>query len=72
MKLNPIERLARDICWAGFTSPAAVIGKTRASYWRDISPDAREEYRQEARRFAWLLNRVPVRTLDGVKLPKGE
>ncbi len=69
---DPIERLARDICWAGFLSPAAIIGKTRASYWKSLPEDTRESYRMQATEFAWLLERLPSATLTAVRKLQSE
>ena len=56
--MSPIETLARDICWAGFTTKQAKTGKTKASYWRAIAETAREGYRNDARWFFWTLKKL--------------
>lgn len=59
--MSPIEKLARDICWAGF------IGKpptphTKASYWRQISPEARADYLRSARYWVAIAKKTkPLR-----------
>ena len=55
---NPIEKLAAEICWLGFVHPASKRGKTKASYWKSLPESTRQDYRCEARRFAYLLDRV--------------
>jgi hypothetical protein len=65
-KMAPIEKLAREICWAGFTSPGAKIGKTKASYWKSITENSRKNYIADAHRFAFLLARVSVDVLNEV------
>lgn len=55
MKRNAIERLAREICWREFLAPESV-GKTKAAYWRDLPEISKDEYRNDARFFARVLN----------------
>ena len=61
-RLTIVEKLAREICWSGFMSPKAV-GKTKAAYWKSISPKARADYIREAYRFAFLMRRVDFKIL---------
>lgn len=63
-KNTPIEKLAREICWAGFITPEARKGKTKAGYWKSITENARMDYRAEASRFAFLMKRVSVDVLN--------
>lgn len=65
-RLTPVEKLAREICWLGFTHPLVKKGKTKASYWKTICEDARKGYRAEAEHFIYLLKRVPVDLLNEV------
>lgn len=64
-KLSPIEKLAREICWMGF-SPEGRIGKTKAAYWRAISGIARKGYREDALQFAHLLKHIDVNLLNEI------
>lgn len=52
--VTPIDKLDREICWAGFTTREARKGKTKARYWRSITEKARDGYRDDAR---WLFGR---------------
>lgn len=61
---DPIEKLAREICWLGFSHPDATRGKTKASYWKSLPESTRQNYRGDARQFAYLLDRVPVDLLN--------
>lgn len=53
--MTDIEKLARDICWAGFHIPPKG-GKVK--YWARITPGARESYIRTAKEFIWLANRL--------------
>lgn len=54
-----IERLARDICWAGFSNATQKAHPdTKVSYWKRIAEDTRRDYIREAERFVWLLKRL--------------
>ena len=64
-RLSPIERLARDICWIGFVNPK-LAGTTKITYWNRLPETTRTKYRDEAKRFAFLLERVPLDTLNAV------
>lgn len=64
--LNPVEKLAREICWLGFTHPSFRIGKTKASYWASLPEPTRERYRLDAAQFVWIVNKINKRVLDGV------
>lgn len=67
-RIDPMEKLAREICWAGFVHPGAREGKSKAKYWKAISESAREGYRLEARQFAYLLERIDCEVLNDVHL----
>lgn len=56
-RLTEIEKLARDICWAGF-SDATKREDTKAKYWKTIAPAARADYMQEAKYFAFLARKL--------------
>jgi hypothetical protein len=64
--MAPIEKLAREICWAGFSCAEARKGKTKAKYWRDISGLARQMHLSEAGRFAYLLGAIEPSVLKEV------
>jgi hypothetical protein len=57
-----IERLARDICWAGFGKwqPSC----TSTEYWNSISEDARRDYRLQARGLLFLVKRFGLKRLE--------
>lgn len=66
-RMTPIEKIAREICWLGFRHPLATKGKTKASYWKEITEEARQLYRNEAANFIYLFKRVPVNLLNEVE-----
>lgn len=63
-KMNVIEKLAREICWAGFTTKEGRAGKTKVSYWRSLPADTRLGYVREAEQFAWIYKRVSADVLN--------
>lgn len=66
---DPVEVLAREICWAGFTTTSPrMVSCTKAAYWREISQDARDDYLNEARRFIFLYHRIPCDVLNACEL----
>jgi hypothetical protein len=65
-RLTPIEKLAREICWAGFATKPGRAGRTKARYWRSITDCARRSYVLEAERFAFLLKNVSVKVLNQI------
>lgn len=58
------EKLAREICWAGYYPHNRPKGHTMASYWKSITEDARQNYRQEADHFTFLFKRIRVDVLN--------
>lgn len=65
---DPMERLAREICWAGFTTPASRReAKSANVYWGSLPEDSRQNYRQEASHFRWLLTRLPNDILKKIR-----
>jgi hypothetical protein len=56
--MKPIEKLAREICWLGFTTPASRAGKTKASYWKRLPEETHQSYIIEAQHFTWLLSEL--------------
>lgn len=63
--MTPIEKLARRICWAEFEGRNKET--TEARYWREIHPETREAFLQEAKRFKWIIRSLD-RSRDGWKL----
>lgn len=60
--MGEIERLARDICWAEFSTKPK--DTTKAVYWQSIHPEAREEYRQDAEWVVYIAKKLkPLRIL---------
>ena len=62
--MKPIEKLARDICWAEFVGPRWSIGHTRKSYWDSLPEETKTAYKDEALRIAFMvrkLNLSPMR-----------
>ena len=57
-RLNPIEKLARSICWEGFLGPASGRGITEAAYWSSLPENTRKRYTEEAERFVWVYQSV--------------
>lgn len=51
-RLSPIEKLARDICWAEWVSNYRPPGTTKATYWERMNPAAQDTYVRDAE---WLL-----------------
>lgn len=62
--MDVIEKFAREICWAGFTTKEGRAGKTKAVYWKSLPPHSKESYRKEAENIAWLLKRISVDVLN--------
>jgi len=58
--MTNLEKMARRICWLGFTTPAGRKGKTEARYWKSLSETKRREYQREAEHFMWLYKNLPV------------
>lgn len=53
--MTDLEKLAREICWAGFHYPPKG-GKIK--YWARIAPSARASYIETAKEFVWIANRL--------------
>lgn len=64
MKLSPIDKLARNICWIGFTTKDAKRGKTAASYWKSLPEETQKHYRDEANHFVWLYDNIDHHLLN--------
>lgn len=66
-RMKLMERLARDVCWAGFAARAAAKGgNTPASYWKSLPESTREYYRGEARYLMFLLGRLDRALIDQI------
>jgi hypothetical protein len=57
MRLTPIEKIAREYCWAGFARPE-LAGCTKAAYWKRLSNEKRQEYIREASQFCYRVRRL--------------
>lgn len=59
--MSPIEKLARDICWAEWAGkPQTTL--TKAKYWRSIHPDARAAHIQNAKYWVAIAKKMkPIR-----------
>lgn len=57
MTTRQLERLARDLCWAGFHHPKRV-GCTKTQYWDRIAADARADYRKLAREIMFYVKKL--------------
>jgi hypothetical protein len=64
-RLNATEKLARDICWAGFNDPK-FVGKSKARYWENISDAAKMDYIREAGYVARLVRKLGRETIDAI------
>lgn len=61
-KLSATEKLARDICWAGFHNTRN-IKKTKNQYWEGVSSSARKSYLEHAAEMIWWTRRLGVERL---------
>ena len=50
---SPIEILAREICWRGF-SGSYRPAEGKVAYWQRVTGEARERYMRDAEYLAWL------------------
>ena len=67
-RLTPVERLARDICWAD-EGPHAVY--TKAQYWMlHLLDRERAVYIEEAERFTWLVRKLGAPALAKILAEK--
>lgn len=64
-RMNPVEKLARDICWAGFSNPTTV-GCSKAEYWEGCAAAAKDDYRREARHLSWLLQQLGRKRVEAI------
>jgi hypothetical protein len=60
------ERLARDICFAGFgnTKTARKRYGSPKAYWEGVSPDAKKEYRQSAAQFVLYARYLGIKRIE--------
>ena len=66
-----MEKLAREICWMGFSNPKAV-GKTKAKYWQSLPPVTQNEYRTEAVHFVRILSGISSDLLNEIEIERSE
>ena len=57
MTTAQLERLARDLCWSEFHNPK-IVGVTKLQYWKQITPDARADYRRLAREIMFYVKKL--------------
>ncbi len=67
MKMDIVEKIAREICWREFSTPPKYT--TKAAYWRSVSIETRDELMKEARRFIWVYHNIPVDLLNETVQP---
>lgn len=53
-RMDPIEKLARRICWLEFSPPRNRNG-TEKTYWEGVADFVKRERIAETRRFLWQL-----------------
>lgn len=57
--MKPIDKLAREICWLGFSVEyRKTSGYTKARYWKRLTEAARASYRKEAMHFVWMYDNI--------------
>lgn len=57
-RLSPIEKLARDICWDGFSTKPK--DTTRAAYWASLPKFTSEQYLTQAAELIWWARRLGI------------
>lgn len=68
MSEKTIERLARDICWRGFSSDERKRRKGgKRVYWVEITDTSREHYRAQARSFLWFLSKLSEKEVAALR-----
>lgn len=65
--LSATEKLARDICWAGFANPKNA-GTTKNRYWENITPNARKLYCEHAAELIWWTRKLTAQRLQDAVL----
>lgn len=65
-KLSEQEKLARDLCWAGFTLPRK---DTKANYWEGVSQEAKARYLSDAGYMIWAIRKLGIRRFDQCAAP---
>jgi hypothetical protein len=58
-----IDRFARDICWAEFHIPI-LAGCTKQQYWEKVTENNKENFKCEARRFLFLVQRLGLKRIE--------
>lgn len=57
--MKAIDKLAREICWFGFTDRSPkTVGCTKAQYWKKLPEETRQEYRNRASEFVYLYDNL--------------
>ena len=73
MKLDPIEKLAREICWREFSTPTKKnVGCTKAEYWERVSESKKAEYLRDARFLKTVIPRLPRVIVEELVWPMAE
>jgi hypothetical protein len=66
--MTPIEKLARDICWAEW--PSTPKHTTKPAYWKAVHPDKKAEYVRDAEWLGFIVKALkPLRVLMMVDFP---
>lgn len=61
---NPLEKLAREICWLGFANrDPKIVGCTKVQYWKRLAESKKQDYRSEARQFMYIYDNVSIALL---------
>lgn len=64
--MKPIEKLARDICWAEWAGKPPQ-GMTKALYWKMLPPDGRANHINNARYWVAIAKKMkPIRLFSAV------
>lgn len=63
-RMDDLEKLARDLCWAGFSTPRGT--GTKAAYWKGVSPEAKTRYLDDARIIRWAVRKLGIKRLAAV------
>lgn len=55
--MNAVEKLGREICWAGF-SDLGRAEKTKSEYWKSLPSESRKSYTDIAEEFAFYAKKI--------------
>lgn len=53
--MSELEKLARDLCWAGFVTKPST---TKAAYWKSMPDRSRHTYIADALRLIWQIRKL--------------